>query len=61
MLALARVTAFLHGRTYARPSDVKEIYVDATRHRVARSIRAEAENIRTDQLLDELLRAVPIP
>jgi len=61
VLALARVTAFMHGRTYALPSDVKEIYVDATRHRVARSIRAEAENVGTDQLLDELLRAVAIP
>jgi MoxR-like ATPase len=61
VLALARVTAFLHGRTYARPSDVKEIYVDATRHRVARSIRAQAENVETDHLLGELLRVVPIP
>ncbi len=61
VLALARVTAFLHGRTYVLPADVKEIYVDATRHRVARSIRAEAENITADDLLDDLLRAVPIP
>ncbi|HEX9367127.1 MAG TPA: AAA family ATPase [Vicinamibacterales bacterium] len=60
VLALARVTAFLHGRPYALPSDVKEIYVDATRHRVARSIRAQAENIGADEILDELLRAVPI-
>jgi MoxR-like ATPase len=61
VLALARVTAFLHGRTYARPSDVKEIFLDATRHRVIRSIRAEAENIDADHVLSELLRAVPIP
>jgi MoxR-like ATPase len=61
VLALARVTAFMHGRTYARPSDVKEIFLDATRHRVMRSIRAEAENIGADFLLGELLQAVPIP
>jgi MoxR-like ATPase len=61
VLALARVTAFMDGRSYARPSDVKEIYVDATRHRVARSIRAQAENIDADFLLRELMRAVPIP
>jgi len=60
VLALARVTAFMHGRTYARPSDVKEIFLDATRHRVIRSLRAEAENVDTDVLLGELLRAVPI-
>jgi MoxR-like ATPase len=61
VLALARVTAFMHGRTFARPSDVKEIFLDATRHRVARSIRAQAEDIGADHLLGELLRAVPIP
>jgi MoxR-like ATPase len=61
VLALARVTAFLHGRTYARPSDVKEIFVDATRHRVSRSIRAQAENVEADYLLGELVQAVPIP
>jgi MoxR-like ATPase len=61
ILALARVTAFLHGRTYVRPSDVKEVFIDASRHRVARSIRAQAENVDADHLLGELLQAVPIP
>jgi MoxR-like ATPase len=61
VLALARVTAFLHGRTYVLPADVKEIYCDAARHRLARSVRAQAENIDTDEVLEELLNAVPIP
>ena len=51
----------MHGRTYARPSDVKEIFLDATRHRVLRSIRAEAENVNGDALLGAILDAVPIP
>jgi len=61
VLALSRVTAFLHGRTYVLPQDVKEIYCDAARHRIARTVRAQAENIDADQILHELLRAVPIP
>jgi MoxR-like ATPase len=61
VLALARVTAFLHGRTYVLPADVKEIYLDAARHRIVRSVRAQAENIDADQILSELLCAVPIP
>jgi MoxR-like ATPase len=61
VLALARVTAFLHGRTYVLPADVKEIYCDAARHRIARSVRAQAENVDADQILAELLEAVPIP
>jgi len=61
VLALARVTAFLHGRAYVLPADVKEIYCDAARHRVARSVRAQAENVDADEILQELLQAVPIP
>jgi MoxR-like ATPase len=60
VLALSRVTAFLHGRAYVRPSDVKEIFLDATRHRVIRSLRAEAENVSVDTVLEALLRRVPL-
>jgi MoxR-like ATPase len=61
LLALSRVTAFLHGRDYVLPSDVKEIFPDAVRHRVARSVRAEAEDISTDSIVRQLADAVPIP
>jgi MoxR-like ATPase len=61
VLALARVTAFLHGRTWVLPDDVKEIFCDTARHRIARTVRAQAENVGADEILTELLRAVPIP
>ena len=61
LLALCRVTAFLHGRTWALPEDVKEIFTDATRHRLARTVRAQAENIHADEIVSEVLRSVPIP
>src|SRR5262249_17312839 len=61
VLGLARVTAFLHGRASVLPGDVKEIYRDASRHRIARTVRAQAENVDADQILGELLEAVPIP
>jgi len=61
LLALCRVNAFLHGRTWALPGDVKEVFVDAARHRIARTVRAQAENVSADAILDELLGAVPIP
>jgi MoxR-like ATPase len=61
VLALARVTAFLHGRRWVLPEDVKEIFCDTARHRIARTVRAQAENIEADEILNELLRAVPIP
>ena len=61
VLALARVTAFLHGRTWVLPEDIKELFCDTARHRIARTVRAQAENIEADEILNELLRAVPIP
>jgi MoxR-like ATPase len=61
VLAMARTAAFLHhGRSYVLPGDVKEVFVDVARHRVVRSIRAEAERIDTDEILSELLAAVPL-
>jgi MoxR-like ATPase len=61
LLALSRVNAFMHGRTYVMPQDVKEIFPDAARHRIARTVRAQAENVPADAILEELLAAVPIP
>jgi MoxR-like ATPase len=61
VLALARVTAFLEGRDHVWPGDVKTIFPDVARHRLVRSVRAEAEAIETDSLVARILDAVPIP
>jgi MoxR-like ATPase len=61
VLALARVTAFLEGRDYVVPDDVKSIFPDVARHRLVRSVRAEAESITTDSMVTRILDAVPIP
>jgi len=61
VLALARVNAFLHGRGYVLPGDVKEIFPDTARHRLARSVRAEAEGVTTDTLVREIADAVEVP
>ena len=61
ILALARVTAFLAGRNYVLPADVKSIFPDAARHRIARSVRAEVEEVSTDAVVAELLEATPLP
>ena len=61
MLALAKVSAFLRGRTYVLPEDVKEILCDVARHRIIRTVRAQAENVDVDEILHELALTVPIP
>ena len=61
VLALARVNAFMSGRDFMLPADVKEIFPDTARHRIARTVRAEVEGIETDMIIARLLDAVPIP
>jgi len=61
ILALSQVTAFLAGRDYVLPADVKSVFPDASRHRIARSVRAEVEDISTDTIVAELLEATPVP
>jgi MoxR-like ATPase len=61
ILALAQVTAFIEGRTYVQPADVKAILRDAARHRIVRSIRAQADEVTADAILEDIMSAVPIP
>lgn len=57
----ARATAFLHGRAYVTPQDVKDVALDVLRHRVLLTYEAEAEEKTSDDIIRELLAAVPVP
>jgi MoxR-like ATPase len=61
VLALARVNAFFNGRDFILPVDVKEIFPDAARHRISRTVRAEVEGINTDEIINRILGTVRIP
>jgi MoxR-like ATPase len=61
LMAVTKSTAFLEGRDFALPMDVKTIALDAMRHRLIRTVRAEAEGISPDEILTEILSRVPIP
>lgn len=61
-LALAaRAHAFLEGRTYATPNDVKTIAMDVLRHRVAVTYEAEAEGLTSETLITRILDELPVP
>lgn len=61
-LALAsRAHAFMQGRAFVTPSDVKSIGIDVLRHRVLVSYEAEAEDITSDQIVKRILDQLPIP
>ncbi|GAB4334839.1 MAG: MoxR family ATPase [Dehalococcoidia bacterium] len=57
----ARAHAFLQGRAYTTPDDVKNVAHDALRHRVVLTYEAEAEELTTDDLIDRVLEGVDVP
>jgi MoxR-like ATPase len=57
----ARAIAFLNGRHYVTPQDVKSIALDVLRHRVAVTYEAEAENISSEDVVHKILDALPVP
>jgi MoxR-like ATPase len=61
LLAMARAAAFLRGRDFVSPDDVKYIAPDVMHHRMVRTIRAEVEGVTTDEVVAEVLRRTPIP
>ena len=60
VLALARSHAFMAGRQYVLPKDVKAIAVEALQHRIIRSVRAETEGISGQEIVSELLKQVSL-
>ena len=57
----ARAHAFLQGRGYVTPQDVKSIALDVLRHRVIPSFEAEAEEMTSDKIIASLLNELPVP
>ncbi len=61
-LALAaKAHAFMERRGFVIPDDVKAICKDVMRHRIGLTYEAEAENIKTEHLVDDILRVVQVP
>jgi MoxR-like ATPase len=57
----ARARAFLQGRGYVTPQDVKDLVFDLMRHRVAVSYEAEAENITSEHIIQKIVEGLPVP
>lgn len=57
----AKAWAFIQGRGYVTPQDVKTIAMDVLRHRLIVSYEAEAENITSEELVQKILDVVPVP
>jgi MoxR-like ATPase len=57
----ARAHAYLRGRSYVLPDDVKAVGPDVLRHRIITTFEAEAEEISSDDVVSRILGAVDVP
>lgn len=57
----ARANAFLNGRGYITPQDVKDLAHDVLRHRIILTYEAEAEQITSEDVVTNILNTVPVP
>ncbi len=57
----ARAHAFLRGRGYVVPEDVRAMAPDVLRHRIVLTFEAEAEDVDADVVIQRVLAAVPVP
>ncbi len=57
----AKAYAFLAGRGYVTPEDIKEIGPDVLRHRILLTYEAEAENVTTEEIIEKLFATIEVP
>jgi MoxR-like ATPase len=57
----ARAHAFIRGKSFVTPDDVKEIAADVLRHRILVTFEAEARGITSDEIIKTLLSSVSVP
>ncbi|CRX37398.1 MoxR-like ATPase, AAA family [Estrella lausannensis] len=57
----SKAHAFLSGRAFVTPHDIKQVAFDVLRHRLRRSYEAEAENLTPEDIIDRIFKAIPVP
>jgi MoxR-like ATPase len=57
----ARARAFLAGRGYVTPQDVKNVGYDVLRHRIIVSYEAEAEEMTSEKIIEQIFNGLPVP
>ncbi len=57
----SKALAYMNKRAFVIPEDIKNICHDVMRHRIGLTYEAEAENVTTDELINEVLNTVEIP
>ena len=58
---LSKCNAFINHRGYVIPDDVREVVFDVLRHRIGLTYEAEAENITSEDLIEQIINQVEVP
>ena len=61
MIQAAKAYAFINGRGYVTPEDIKAVGFSVMRHRVLLTYEAEAENITSEDIIKNIFEAVEVP
>jgi MoxR-like ATPase len=61
LILAARARAYLSGRGYVTPQDVKSVGPDVLRHRIIVSYEAEAEEVTSEQVIERIFANLPVP
>ncbi len=61
MVRAAMAHAFLNGRGYVIPEDIKAVAMDVLRHRIILSYEAESEELTTEDIISRVFDAIPVP
>jgi MoxR-like ATPase len=56
-----KARAILHGRLHVTTEDIKEVAYPVLRHRIVTTFNADAEGVTTDDIIDRLIREIPLP
>ena len=57
----SKIHAWLSGRDFVTPEDIHAVVFDVLRHRIILSFEAQATGYTTDDIINKLLKAVPLP
>ncbi len=61
LIAASRAYAFIRGRGYVIPDDIKQVAPDVLRHRIITTFEAEAEDVTTEEIIQRILDNLEIP
>jgi MoxR-like ATPase len=61
LIIAAKAFAYIKGKAYVVPDDVKAIAADVLRHRLMLTYEAEAEEVSSDDLIKRILERIPVP